>query len=299
MCDTKINDIIKGHNKRDMMNDFVDSCVFFLQKEFSQRGFKKGVLGLSGGIDSAVVAALGTLALGNENLKVLLMPSLSSSSIHFDDALYLAKILNLTPQVIKLENFQSHFASHLGFENNLLKNDLDDKQKLRMGNFCSRLRMALLYDYASAENALVLGTSNKSELMLGYGTIFGDLACAINPIGSLYKTQIFALAKHLNLPQNLINKKPSADLFANQSDESDLGYSYEEIDSFLMCFENLGGLQARQKDEQDCIQNALESRGFESQMVKSLCTRIWANAFKCTMPSVFAFSNPFCITHQD
>lgn len=281
-----------AENKRDMMNNFVDSCVFFLQEEFKQRGFKKGVLGLSGGIDSAVVAALGVLALGSENLKVLLMPSLSSSSTHFDDALSLAEILNLTPQVIKLESFQNHFATQMGFENNSFENSLDDKQKLRMGNFCARLRMALLYDYASVENALVLGTSNKSELMLGYGTIFGDLAYAINPIGSLYKTQIFTLAKYLNLPQNLISKKPSADLFAHQSDEDDLGYSYERIDSFLMCFENLGGLQARQKDRQDCIQNALESQGFECQMVKSLCKRIWANDFKRATPSVFAFHTP-------
>lgn len=275
------------------MKDFVDSCVFFLREEFKQRGFKKGVLGLSGGIDSAVVAALGALALGSENLKVLLMPSKSSSSIHFDDALNLAQNLHLTPQVIHLEGFQSHFAAQTGLEGSL-----DDRQKLRMGNFCARLRMALLYDYASAENALVLGTSNKSELMLGYGTIFGDLACAINPIGSLYKTQIFTLAKTLNLPQNLIDKKPSADLFANQSDEDDLGYSYEDIDAFLVCFENLGGLKARQKDERDCIQRALESRGFTHQMTNSLCKRIWANAFKRTMPSVFAFSRPFCTPHQ-
>lgn len=275
------------------MNDFVDSCVFFLQEEFRQRGFKKGVLGLSGGIDSAVVAALSVLALGSENLKVLLMPSMSSSSTHFDDALHLAKILNLATQVIRLESFQNHFATQVG-----LRGSIDNEQKLRMGNFCARLRMALLYDYASAENALVLGTSNKSELMLGYGTIFGDLACAINPIGSLYKTQIFAIAKSLNLPQNLIDKKPSADLFANQSDEDDLGYSYEEIDAFLVDFENLGGLKARQKDAQDSIQNALESRGFECQMVKSLCKRIWANAFKRTMPSIFTFNNPLCSPHQ-
>lgn len=271
----------------------MDSCVFFLQEEFRQRGFKKGVLGLSGGIDSAVVAALSVLALGSENLKVLLMPSMSSSSTHFDDALHLAKILNLATQVIRLESFQNHFATQVG-----LRGSIDNEQKLRMGNFCARLRMALLYDYASAENALVLGTSNKSELMLGYGTIFGDLACAINPIGSLYKTQIFAIAKSLNLPQNLIDKKPSADLFANQSDEDDLGYSYEEIDAFLVDFENLGGLKARQKDAQDSIQNALESRGFECQMVKSLCKRIWANAFKRTMPSIFTFNNPLCSPHQ-
>lgn len=272
------------------MNDFVDSCAAFLRAEMKKRGFTRAVLGLSGGVDSAVVAALGVAALGAENLKVLLMPSSSSSHQHFDDALELAYHLSLNTQIIRLDTFQAHFASYMGMDTAPYR-ALDDGQRLRMGNFCSRLRMTLLYDIASAENALVLGTSNKSELLLGYGTIFGDLACAINPIGSLYKTQIFALAATLKLPQKFIDKKPSADLYANQSDEGDLGYSYKEIDTFLACFVNLGGLQAVDKDSRAALQDRLEAQGFRREMIFSLCKRIWANAFKRTMPTIFQYDS--------
>ncbi|MCX2717748.1 NAD+ synthase [Helicobacter sp. MIT 21-1697] len=271
------------------MEHFVNPCIHFIQKQLQERGFKKVVLGLSGGIDSAVVATLATLALGSENVRVLLMPSLSSNEEHFNDALNLAHSLELKSKIIQLAPFQQHFAKQEAMDFSGSGKDMENidiNQKIRMGNFCARIRMALLYDCANVDNALVLGTSNKSEILLGYGTIFGDLAYAINPIGGLYKTQIFALALALNVPQKIIAKKPSADLFANQSDEADLGYDYTHIDAFLRAFEKLGGIQATQHKEREHIKHKLKNAGFEHNMIESLSARVWNNAFKRTKPTI-------------
>lgn len=270
------------------MDKFVRDCIYFIQDEFTKRGFKKAVLGLSGGIDSALVATLATLALGKEHLCALLMPSLSSHHSHFDDALFLAQHLDINHRIIQLAPFQEVFAKQEGMDlGGIHMNRLDNAQKQRMGNFCARMRMALLYDCASADNALVLGTSNKSEILLGYGTIFGDLASAINPIGNLYKTQIFALSRALELPECIITKKPSADLFANQSDETDLGYSYERIDKFLHAFTDCGGLESNTLKTQNNVKTHLAQAGFEQEMIESLSARIWKNTFKRAMPVIF------------
>ncbi|RDU59307.1 NAD+ synthase [Helicobacter marmotae] len=266
------------------MDSFIKDCTHFIQEQCALRGFKKVVLGLSGGVDSAVVAYLATLALGKNNVKTLLMPSMSSAQSHFDDALTLATLLDLEHKIIKLQPFQAAYMQNV----DSYREREDMAQKLAMGNFCARMRMALLYDYASAQNALVLGTSNKSELLLGYGTIFGDLACALNPIGNLYKTQIFALAQKLSVPENIVRKMPSADLFANQSDEGDLGYSYSEIDNFLRAFVKLEGLRGEQEVHiRPHIKEALKREGFAEEMIESLSPRIWNNAFKRAMPLIF------------
>lgn len=272
------------------MEQFVRNCRHFICDEFAKRGFKKAVLGLSGGLDSALVATLGVLALGKENVRALLMPSLSSHHSHFDDALMLTEHLDIEYRICQLAPFQESFAKQEGMDLSGFMNALDNAQKQRMGNFCARMRMILLYDCASADNALVLGTSNKSEILLGYGTIFGDLACAINPIGNLYKTQVFALSRMLNVPQSIICKKPSADLFIHQSDEADLGYSYERIDSFLRVFVEYGGLSTDvlgDKKAQKHIKQKLIQSGFEQEIVESLSARVWRNAFKRVMPLIF------------
>lgn len=273
------------------MDMFVQKCVCFIQNEFSKRGFKKAVLGLSGGVDSAVVAFLATLALGKENVRALLMPSISSHHIHFDDALSLTEFLDIDSRIIQLAPFQEAFAKQEGMDlDQAYMSHLDERQKLRMGNFCARIRMALLYDCASADDALVLGTSNKSEILLGYGTIFGDLASAINPIGELYKTEVFSLAHKLGIPKHIIDKKPSADLFVNQSDEADLGYNYGDIDTFLRHFEKLSENKFLNEKERDSIKLSLIGSGFSKEMTESLCARIWNNAFKRTMPTIFSYN---------
>lgn len=264
------------------MKYFVYKGVEFIRIQAENRGFQRLVIGLSGGVDSAVVVTLATLALGSERVSALLMPSLTSSQRHLEDSLNLAYSLQIHTKIIQLAPFQKAFAQEEGLE----IHGLDVQQRMRMGNFCARMRMMFLYDYAFADNALVLGTSNKSELLLGYGTIFGDLACAINPIGGLYKTQIFALASELGVPDSIMSKKPSADFFPGQSDEADLGYSYEQIDDFLRTFEDLGGLQMQSNQGRESLKVELKNKGFESMMVDSLTHRIWRNAFKREMPLV-------------
>ena len=150
-----------------------------------------------------------------------------------------------------------------------------EENSLRIGNFSARLRMSVLYDISARENSLVVGTSNKSELLLGYGTIFGDLACAINPIGDIYKSDLFELAKYLGVNDNILKKAPSADFYEGQSDEADLGYSYSKIDSLLkkMIDEN------RSKDE-------LLALGFEDEFIETIKKRVKINEFKRRLPIV-------------
>jgi NAD+ synthase len=135
--------------------------------------------------------------------------------------------------------------------------------------------MSVLYDISARENSLVVGTSNKSELLLGYGTIFGDLACALNPIGNLYKSDLFEFAKYLGVNDSIVNKAPSADFFEGQSDEADLGYSYAKIDSLLkkMIDEN------RSKDE-------LLALGFEDEFIEDIKKRVKINEFKRKLPII-------------
>ncbi len=144
----------------------------------------------------------------------------------------------------------------------------ENLNKLRKGNLIARIRMSLLYDYSALKNALVVGTSNKSELMLGYGTIYGDLACAFNPLATLYKSEIFEFAKFLNLHENFIKKAPSADLWPNQSDENDLGYTYKELDSILKAIENNENLDH-----------------FDEKLKRDILKRIQNNAFKRKLPA--------------
>lgn len=193
----------------------------FLRDYLATSGAKGFVLGLSGGLDSAVVA---TLCAKIAPTHALLMPTRLSNKANLDDALRLAKHLGLNHKIIDISNILQSFC---------VANELSTAQKLRYGNLCARTRMCLLYDYSSEHGLLVVGTSNKSERLLGYGTIFGDMACALNPIGELYKSEIFEFADFLGVDEKIINKAPSADLWENQSDENELGYSYFELDSTL------------------------------------------------------------------
>ena len=173
--------------------------VNFLREEAGKVGFKKVVLGLSGGIDSALVAFLAVKAFGPENVLGIMMPYKSSSKESVEHAQLViektgmrSKLVEITPMV------DAYFAMN------------PDMNSLRKGNKMARERMSILFDHSAAENALVLGTSNKTELLLGYGTQFGDSASAINAIGDLYKTHVWDLARHMGVPNELIDKKPSA-----------------------------------------------------------------------------------------
>jgi len=194
----------------------------FLRNETGKFGFRSMVLGLSGGIDSAVVCELAVRALGADNVLALMMPYASSSRESLDDAELMIRKLGIRSETIAITPVADTFFA-----------SLPKDQLLRRGNIMARTRMIFLYDISARDGRLVAGTSNKTELLLGYGTLFGDMASAINPIGDLYKTQIRGLARHLGIPEPIITKSPSADLWEGQSDEADLGFSYQAVDLLL------------------------------------------------------------------
>lgn len=194
----------------------------FIHNELTKAGFQKAVLGLSGGIDSALSCYLAAVALGPQNVLAIRMPytasspeSLEHAQLVIDDLGVQSETVNITPMVEPL------------FEAS------PDINAARKGNIMARMRMTILFDRSAAWQALVIGTSNKSEMLLGYGTIYGDLASAVNPLGDLYKTQVRQLARAIGVPQPIIEKPPSADLIPGQTDESDLGFTYAEVDRLL------------------------------------------------------------------
>ena len=239
-----------------------EDLILFLKTEVEKTGLKKVTVGLSGGLDSAVVAVLCKEAFG-DNLNCVLMPSQFSSQSSTDHAIELCEKFNIKYEIISIEPMVSGFIKNM------------DEDKLRIGNFSARMRMAVLYDVSSREKSLVVGTSNRSELLLGYGTIFGDIACAINPIGEIYKSDEFEFARILGVPDSILNKAPSADLWEGQSDEDDLGYSYKELDSFLKLY-----------IDENRSQNELKKAGFDDDFFNKISKRVKINSFKRELPKI-------------
>jgi NAD+ synthase len=241
----------------------------FLQDELHKIGMDKTILGLSGGVDSAIVVALLQRAIGAENVHALIMPFRESNPDSQAHAELLANQLGVAFTVHDISPMvDAFFAGE------------PEASILRRGNKMARERMCLLYDYSANRKALVIGTSNKTELLLGYGTIFGDLASAINPIGDLYKTQIWQLAKWLKIPDVIINKAPSADLWIGQTDEDELGYTYQEIDELLHYLVDL-----RYPDE------LLLDLGYGEKTIRDIKTRIQRNQFKRRPPVIAKLTN--------
>ncbi len=232
--------------------------VKFIYEEITKTGIKKGICGLSGGIDSAVVAVLAKKALG-DNFKAFLLPSQFSSESSVEDAKKLCSKFDIDYEIISIAPLLEAY-------------EINDK--IRLGNFSARMRMAILYDKSAEFNALVIGTSNKSELMLGYGTLFGDLASALNPVGDLYKTEIFEFAKFLDIPKSIIKKPPSADLWQGQSDEKELGFSYAQIDPVLVDF----------VDNRATKEELLKK--YEKNLVEFVLKKIYQNQFKRKPPVI-------------
>ncbi len=247
-------------SKYGQITDFLE-C--FLENEVTKTGIKKVVVGLSGGLDSAVVAVLAQRVF-QERLLCVKMPSHYSSQNSLDDADELCRDFNINAITASIEPMLKAYE--------VMNPDLDN---LRKGNFSSRMRMATLFDLSAKENALVLGTSNKSELMLGYGTLYGDLASAINPIGDLYKSEVFELAEYLGVTKSIIKKPPSADLWDGQSDEADLGYTYAQLDRAMRLY----------VEERLSVEDIV-AQGVDKKMLDMIVKRIFRNHFKRKMPVI-------------
>ncbi|WP_417334388.1 NAD+ synthase [Halarcobacter sp.] len=234
----------------------------FLKTELAKTGLNRVTVGLSGGLDSAVVAVLCKETFG-DNMSCVLMPSQFSSKESVDDAVELCEKFNIKYEIKSIAPMVEAYIQNM------------DEDKLRIGNFSARMRMSVLYDTSSRDKSIVVGTSNKSELLLGYGTIFGDIACAINPIGEMYKSDEFEFAKFIGVTDAIINKKPSADLWEGQSDEEELGYSYSQMDEVLKLLVD----ENKTKEE-------LLTLDYDEKLIDLLNYRIKANAFKGKLPVI-------------
>jgi NAD+ synthase len=238
--------------------------VGFVRDEIASAGLSRAVLGLSGGIDSAVSAALAARALGPQNVLCICMPYRTSNPQSLADARIVAESLGTAFDIVEITPaIDAYFATQ------------PDADALRRGNKMARERMTVLYDRSAAFKGLVVGTSNKTELLLGYGTLFGDMASALNPIGDLYKTQVFQFARHLALPAAVISKPPSADLWAGQTDEQEMGFSYDAVDSLL-----LDMVERRMADEE------LHAHGHDPAFVQRVRRMIVKSQFKRRMPLI-------------
>jgi NAD+ synthase len=240
----------------------------FIKAEVERTGLHRVVLGLSGGIDSALAAYVAVRALGPSGVVGILMPYRTSSSASVRDAETVVGALGIVAERFEISEIVDVFAAKAGAIG-----------PRRLGNVMARVRMLVLYDRSVEHDALVLGTSNKTELLLGYGTIHGDLASALNPLGDLYKTQVRELSRALAVPRAILDKPPSADLWPAQTDETDLGVTYEEVDRILALL-----VDARVSP------GTIVAKGFPRETVLRVHRMITRSQFKRRMPLIAKIS---------
>lgn len=253
---------IKGHERVRSLSDIYQTLVDGVKTYFEKNHFNTAVIGVSGGVDSALTLKIAVDALGAENVTGLLMPEMGlTKQENIDHAKALCEFLGVRNFLIPINEFVRNFSG-LPWEPN----------KIARMNTKARIRTVIIYNYANANSALVLGTSNKSEILLGYGTKFGDLAADIEVIGDIYKTEVVALADHIGLPPEISHKVPSAELSAGQTDEQELGASYEDMDKVL---------QKLDLGVQGCIEH-----GLATPLVQLVFRRVKENKHKSTMPPV-------------
>ncbi len=251
----------------------LEKCTQFVRKSLQDAGREALVVGLSGGIDSAVAAAVAVRAIGADKVFGIMMPYRTSSAASLTDAEAVATSLAMAVDKVEITVMADAFISSLD------RPDRMRQSNIRQGNIMARCRMIVLYDRSARNEALVLGTGNRTESLLGYTTLYGDNACAFNPLGQLYKTEVRTLAAHLKLPQAVQEKAPSADLWEGQSDEDELGLTYAVADRLLVALVD-EGLAPRQ----------LQALGFDADLLAKIEHRVKTMAFKRALPPVCTFA---------
>jgi len=245
----------------------------FLAEELRAAGLSGYVVGLSGGVDSALSLALAVRALGAGAVDAVALPGPTSSAESYEHAALVAEAFGVTLARVDLGEAAEAFARALGCRND----------RLRFGNLLARMRMTALFDRARDRHALVLGTSNKSEILLGYSTLFGDAAASVQPLGDVWKTHIFALARPVGVPEVVVGKPPTADLWPGQTDADELGFDYLAADPVLFAHH-----------EQGLDRDALRAEGFPAPLVDGVLSAYRRNRFKWR-PTVVARVSSSCI----
>ncbi len=234
----------------------------FIRGRMSEAGKSRMVVGLSGGLDSAVSSYLAVSAMGSESLTAFLMPYSTTDPRSTEDALLVASELGVAHETIDITPMVDAYFERF-----------PEAGPKRRGNYMARTRMAVLYDQSAARDALVLGTGNRTESLLGYTTLWGDMACAFTPLGGLFKTQVRQLAAHLGVPERIIAKPPSADLWQGQTDEGEMGVTYDEVDRLLYQMLDLGWDDAK-----------LQAGGFDPAFIRKVRGMMESSSFKRCMP---------------
>src|SRR6266498_4198040 len=241
----------------------------FIKSELTRVGYSRAVIGLSGGIDSALSLVLAVEALGAENVLAVRMPYKSSSAESLEHAQLLVDQYKVPCETIEITTMVEPLFLYD-----------PEMTKQRKGNIMARERMVVLYDRSEAFRGLVIGTSNKTELLLGYSTLWGDMASAVNPVGDLYKTQLRQLSRAMGIPAVIVDKPPSADLWIGQTDENELGFTYEQVDKLLFL------LVDQRYSTQECVEE-----GFDQSFVDAVMARMRRSQFKRMLPPIAKLSN--------
>lgn len=246
-----------------------ETLIEFVKDQMSKAGRKKAVFGLSGGLDSAVLAFILTEALGSDNVLAAVLKYHATDPESLKDAKNVRDTLGLKCVTIDITPMVDQCRAALFAATG------EEPDRVRLGNIMARQRMILLYDLSAATDGLVIRTSNKTELLLGYGTLHGDLAFAFDPLGDLYKTQVRSYARYLGVPENIVVKPPSADFWVGQTDEEDLGFTYDDLDRLLCLM--VDGRRSKQE---------LMKLGFDRDFIDTVRARIRRNKFKTKMPAI-------------
>lgn len=248
------------------------ALVQIVREEVHKTGLKRAVLGVSGGVDSALSLAIAVKALGAENVRAVLMPYKSSNPDSLGDALKLCNRFGVANETVEITAMADAYFNRDA-----------EMSSTRKGNVMARLRMIVLYDLSARDSALVIGTSNKTEIMLGYSTLWGDMASAVNPLGDLYKYQVFALSRHMGVIDEILNKAPSADLWSGQTDEGEMGFSYALADLILYYW-------LERRYTVDSLKSLVRSKGGDEAVVDMVLKRVQRNAYKRVMPVIAKLS---------